>query len=121
MDASYLATIEDIGCVYVATDLRGIVVEANRAAAATLGCSSIVGKALVGFVARRDTQSFRAILGDLAARRCDLVSTALRLRQRGGPVFPARLSARIIHGPSGKPESVRWLVRLVAPGAIPAA
>ena len=109
--AKYLDAIEDIEAAYVATDLRGLALEANEAAARLLNCHPVSGKALIGFVARGDTPLLRKAIAQLASRERDEITVTLRLRRRGGPVFPAHVSARVVPGVGRRPVGLRWLLR----------
>jgi hypothetical protein len=113
--AKYLDAIEDIRAAYVATNLRGIVVEANTVAASTFGSVPLVDRALIGFVARRDTRAFRGVLKDLATQeREEVASIRLHMRRRGGPVFPTVVSGRVVYGLAQHPVIIRWLVQPVS-------
>jgi PAS domain S-box-containing protein len=109
--AKYLDAIEDIDAAYVATDLRGLTLEANSAAARLLNCDPVTGRALIGFVARGDTPVLRKAIAQLASRERDEITVTLRLRRRGGPVFAAQVSARVLHGIGRRPVGLRWLLR----------
>jgi hypothetical protein len=113
--AKYLDAIEDIRVAYVATNLRGIVVEANTVAASIFGSVPLVDRALIGFVARRDTRAFRSVLKDLATQeREEVGSIHLHMRRRGGPVFSTVVSGRVVYGLAQHPVIIRWLVQPVS-------
>jgi PAS domain S-box-containing protein len=105
---------------YVVTDAEGVVRDANVAAARifNIRASFLIGKPLVGFVARQDGRHFRAMLLALTAepfaRRF-----ALRVRPRQGrPVFAADVSASAVRAAGGRGATIRWIVREpVAPTA----
>jgi len=78
----------------ITTDERGIIREANAAAAAMLAVvqRTLPGKLLIAFVARRDTRAFRSKLS--VANQQPTQAFSLHLRARGSAPFPASLSVR---------------------------
>jgi hypothetical protein len=113
--AKYLDAIEDIRAAYVATNMRGIVVEANTVANTIFGTVPLLDRALIGFVARRDTRAFRSVLKDLASQeRDEVASLHLHMRRRGGPVFVTVVSGRVVYGLAQQPVAIRWLVQPVS-------
>jgi len=113
--ARYADLFENAPDAYVTTDSRGVIREANEAAARLLGLDRhvLVGKLLIAFVARRDTRAFRAKLGSLTdGKGADAGEShvhALKLRARGGLPFETSLSVRIAVF-DGNVE-LRWILR----------
>lgn len=101
---------------YVTTDPRGIIREANAAAAGLLGVAqrALPGKLLIGFVARRDTRAFRGKLNALNEEHAQAFS--LHLRPRGGAPFRASLSVRSMRSARAEALELRWTIR---PGSEP--
>jgi hypothetical protein len=113
--AKFLDALEDIPGAYVATNLRGVILDANAQAASLLGDSRLVDKLLVGYVARRDVDCFRQALHDLAKQERRESVMNLRMRERGGPPFSALLSVRVVYGLGRLPVALRWLIYGDAP------
>jgi PAS domain S-box-containing protein len=98
---------------YLATDLEGVIRQANRAAAALLGVRPdfLPHRALISYVAPHDRQRFYTYLS--RAQEPDagqMGEWELEMVPRGGPSFPAALSV----APSRRGEEVtglRWLLR----------
>ena len=105
---------------YLVTDAQGVVREANVAAARILNIrpSFLIGKPLVGFVARQDCRHFRARLAELTAEPHG-GRFAIRMRPRHGrPVFTADVSASAVRAAGGRGATIRWTVReAVTPAA----
>ena len=114
--AHYRAHFEDAPDAYVVTDAKGVIREANRAAARVLGgrAPRLAGKPLVSFVARADRRAFGDALVALGDPRdpapIDGLEVRLRARPRG-PVSPIDLVARAARGPSGEIDVLRWTAR----------
>ncbi len=108
--AKFLDALEDIPGAYVATNLRGVIVDANRRASSLLGERRLVDKELVGFVVRRDAGCFRRALDDLAKQERRESVISLHLRERRGLVINALLSARVVYGLGRQPVALRWLI-----------
>lgn len=109
--AKYAELFDNASDAYVTTDGRGVVLEANIAAATLLSMPrhAMARKLLIGFVARRDTRAFRSILKALHDKPRDTFS--LNLRPRGGPPFRASLSTRRVRrAPHGAFE-LCWTIR----------
>ncbi|HZU83289.1 MAG TPA: histidine kinase dimerization/phospho-acceptor domain-containing protein [Polyangiaceae bacterium] len=103
---------------YIVTDLRGVTDEANVAAGALFGVEprSLVGRALITFVARQDTRAFRDLLRELETAPAGVArAVSLRMRPRGRPVFVVQVRAAVVRTSSGKPLAVRWTLRRHAP------
>ena len=74
---------------YVVTDLRGVIIEANYAAAAMFGARKqfLVGTPLLFLVAKSDRHAFGATLARLVVGVCPQLQWVLRLdRARDGPL-----------------------------------
>ncbi len=107
--ARYADFFENAADAYVTTDGRGVIREANAAAASLLGISpqALREKLLIAFVARADTRRFRE---RLAASRRDAgrQTFSLRLRPRGRLPFVVSLSVRTVRDRS---TELRWTIR----------
>ena len=97
---------------YFVTDAKGIIQEANRAAATLLNVSQqfLVGKPLSMFIAESERQSFSANLLDLQQ-----INQARLLEARLQPLkdisFYAALTVAAMRNTSGKLLALRWLLR----------
>jgi PAS domain-containing protein len=110
--AKYLDLYDNASEAYVTTDARGIVQDANRAAADLFAApqSALPGKHLIGFVARKDTRAFRDHLR-VICEQGGLGAFEVKLRPRGGAPFAAVLSVRAVLGLSDLPFAFRWIVQ----------
>jgi PAS domain S-box-containing protein len=101
---------------YLVTSPKGVVQEANEAAARLLNLSAhrLIGKPLGVFVPPAGRHEFRVRL-DLAARegRLDDWETVLRPRHGGAPV-PVSCTVAAVQGGEGTATGLRWLVRDVS-------
>jgi PAS domain S-box-containing protein len=103
----------------VTTDKRGVIVDANRAAAALfeLPHETLPGKLLIAFVARRDTSPFRARLRGIAYGPGH-DAFPVQMRPRGGKPVLAHLEVRAIRasalvaGDREGPAALHWTIRL---------
>ena len=95
---------------YLVTDIRGIIQEANRAAATLLATSQrqLVGKSFAMFVPQEERRSFRQRLAAPATwpRLWDV-----RLQPRAGQPFYAALTVTAMRHPKGECVGLRWLLR----------
>ncbi len=112
----YTDLFESTAEATVETDARGVMREANRAAATLLAHpqEQLVGKLLIAFVARGDTRAFRRHLSSLTAVEA-VPAFEVRMRPRGGVPFLASVSVRAVPGPG----AFRWALRCV-PASSPA-
>jgi PAS domain S-box-containing protein len=97
---------------YLVTDAKGIVREANRAAAELLRApqANLVGKPLTTYVVRDERAAFRSQLALLAeAER--MVDWEVHLKPRGAQPFPASITVAAAHGVQGEAAGFRWQVR----------
>ncbi|HXN33925.1 MAG TPA: PAS domain-containing protein [Polyangiaceae bacterium] len=110
--AKYMDLFEQSPDAYVATDMAGLITNANVAAGALFGVEPglLVGKPLISFVARQDTRAFREELRELKDAP-DVRSMTLRMRPRGGGVFVVALCVRVVRGLRGKPMAFRCTLR----------
>ncbi len=113
--AKYVDLFENAPDAYVVTTAHGILSEANIAAGRLFGVTAraLVGKALIGFVARQDPRQFRALVRELegSAGRGDVRTLTIRMRPRGEPVFVASLRVVAARGLRGQPTAFRWTIR----------
>lgn len=97
---------------YLVTDARGIITEANHAAAALLNVSAhrLRGKPLAVFVPPAARPEFRTRVEQVAALgRLDEWETLLQPRG-GGEAVPVSCTVAAVHAPAGA-TGLRWLVR----------
>ncbi|HEY8038184.1 MAG TPA: PAS domain-containing protein [Polyangiaceae bacterium] len=107
---------------YLVTDRRGVIDEANTAAARLFAVphAAMSGRLVISFVARQDTRRFREWLLTLDAA-ADLHQTRVRLRPRGGAPFLATVAVRFVPGLWGRSAGLRWMMTPdVAAAAAPA-
>jgi len=108
----YLELFEFAPDPYLTTDPRGIIREANRAAAAAFGLppERLVGIPLATFIPHAESQDFRTRLAQVVE-----IGTAhdweLRLAPQGGEPFPAALTVAAVREAGGAVAGLRWLVR----------
>lgn len=108
----YLELFEFAPDGYLVTDLRGTILEANRAASQLLNLRAelLLGKPLISFVPVEARRLFRNLLMRLRSGEA-VQEVELPLRPRGKEPFPAALAAGAMLGPDGQPAGLRWLVR----------
>jgi PAS domain-containing protein len=110
--AKLLQAIDDMPWCWIATNLRGFIVDANAAAHSLLGSTSLFDRALITFVVRRDTRAFRRILGELATGKRDEVRCDdLAVRPRGGKAVRSTADGKVVYGVDGTPVALRWILR----------
>ena len=99
---------------YLVTDLEGRIEEANQAAGALLGAriESVTGSRLIQFVVQGSHDAFQARLERLPKDDAGKVQDwQFDICSQTGPSFPATLSVRVVRNVSGRPVSLRWLLR----------
>jgi PAS domain S-box-containing protein len=103
---------------YVETDARGVMREANHAAAAFLAHPQelLIGKLLIAFVARGDTRDFRRQLIELGGPEAEPRTFEIRMRPRGGTPLLTSVTVRGVRGTSAH----RWTLRAIRAGAVAA-
>ncbi len=97
---------------YLVTDVQGVILEANQAAARLLNVpqSFLTAKLMVNFITLEDRHRFRYELTQLC--RSDKVrELALRLQQRNGECFIAAFTVASVRNSDGKAIAFRWLLR----------
>jgi PAS domain S-box-containing protein len=102
---------------YLVTDPKGIIQEANRAAAALLGAEPrfLAGKPLVAFARGEDGRLLSEYLARLGARTTpEPLRLQLSLHPRQGEPFVAVLTTAPVHDAEGRLQGLRWLVRDVS-------
>jgi PAS domain S-box-containing protein len=100
--------------LYLATDERGVIREANRTAEIKLGREArhLVGKPLVIFVAESHAEALSSRLVALqAGRPARIEGWEARFAPRGAPPFWAAVRADATRGPDGGVSEIRWLLR----------
>jgi len=119
--AKYVDLFESTPEASVITDAAGAITDANVAAGALFGLDRrlLVGKPLIGFVARQHTRDFRSRLRELAAGPGDAHALSVRMRPRGGTVFVASLRVRVVRGPRAAAVALRWTIRASGAGREP--
>lgn len=97
---------------HLVTDSRGLIQEANQAAAARLGVSQerLVGLPLAIFVPREERRVFRTQLATLAPTPCRQTWEG-RLQPRRQPPFAAELTVAVIPDPQSERVRLLWLLR----------
>jgi PAS domain S-box-containing protein len=97
---------------YLVTDAKGIIKEANQAAASLLKVSKpfLFGKPIVNFVGLEDRHRFRYELSQLS-KSDRLKELTLRLQQRNGESFVAAFTVAAVRDLEGNAIALRWLVR----------
>lgn len=110
--AKLLQAIDDMPWCWIATNLRGFIVDANAAAHGLLGSTSLFDRALITFVVGRDTRAFRRILAELATGKRDEVRCDdLAVRPRGGKAVRSTANGKVVYGVDGTPVALRWIIR----------
>jgi PAS domain S-box-containing protein len=103
---------------YLVTDARGIIREANRAAAELFGVQRehLEGKPLGLFVAEGERAAFHARLSRMRAREeARRASWKTRMQSRSDAPFYAALTTSPIPNEVGELSGIRWLVRDITP------
>jgi hypothetical protein len=95
---------------YLVTSLDGIIRQASAQAEKLLGTDErgLIGRALSTFIPDGQRRKFRALLGELAEQ--EPRPWQLCLEPWEGPPFDAVLYPAVARAPSGRPQSLRWLV-----------
>ena len=98
---------------YVVTDARGIILEANRAAAALLHLRQdfLIGKPLIVFVVGKDRQALHAYVTRLQQQLSTAQEWEAFIQPRSGEPFPATFTVGLVRDPQGKVVALRWLLR----------
>jgi PAS domain S-box-containing protein len=100
---------------YIVTSSKGIIQEANLAAAKLLNTSqhNLVTQPMINFIRIEERESFRNELNQLfeSDRTKELV---LRLQPDHGEPFDAALTVTVVRNQHGKPTSLDWLLRPVS-------
>ena len=103
---------------YVVTDCKGVVEEANRAAAAMLGTpdGSLVGESLAAYIHPRDRGSWYLHLTALQSGEESAGPWEMQLRPAGREPFFASVTGSASVGKAGQggSASLRWLIRDVS-------
>ena len=109
--AEHRRLLEEGPDAYLVTDSRGIIREANVAAADMLGMSRrfLIGKPLSTFVADSDLRAFRWRLNNV--RNQQHGEWPLRLRPRQGEPFIAGLTLASLDTPGAATPDLRWFIR----------
>jgi PAS domain S-box-containing protein len=104
---------------YLVTDTRGIVLEANRAAASLLHTKtdSLLGRPLANFVAGAERREFRSETIRLGQSQVnEKRDWEVRLKPYKAPPFDAEFTVSVLHEPKGKTSALYWQVRDVTRG-----
>lgn len=99
---------------YLVTNAKGIIFEANLAAAKLINLSKhfLVGKALINFVPLEERQHLRSFLNHLSESDKDR-ELIVRFQQRDGESFNANLTVAIVRNQQGDAISLRWIMRKI--------
>ncbi|MBC8122799.1 MAG: PAS domain-containing protein [Gemmatimonadaceae bacterium] len=97
---------------YLVTDVRGVIREANLAAAVLLGVPQdyLSNKPLVLFVAQTQRRSFLLKLNG-AVQRNHVLEWGLHLQPRHSPPIETVVKVAVVHGLGEQPTALRWLIR----------
>lgn len=97
---------------YLVTDAKGIIQEANRAAASLVNVSQqeLVGKPLIIFVAGESRRDFYARLSELLHSK-EPRSWEVEIQPRKGAIFPAAFRVVAARNFQGKVVNLRWLMQ----------
>jgi len=99
---------------YLITDLEGIILKANHAAAQLLNLSQqrIAGKPLATFVVESSRQTLRSQLAQLKLGQLTrLLEWELPLQPRQGMPLDVAITVTTAYNRQGRPDTLRWLLR----------
>lgn len=99
---------------YLITDLDGVILEANQAAAELLGANSqfLVGKPLLIFISATEMDIFLSKLTQLKRGNLECIrDLQLQLHCRRQEPFPAAVTVATSRNSAGTVERLRWLIR----------
>src|SRR5262249_26308328 len=99
---------------YLVTDAIGVILEANRSAAALLSFESrfLLGKPLASYIVPSDQSSFRQELNKLAkGNSSETKGLEFMMRPRSGLPFDAALRVSPIRNRNGRMTELRWTIR----------
>jgi len=102
---------------YLVTDLEGVILEANRAAARLLNISPrfLRKRGLGTLIASHDLSEFQTRLLGLTTPSAEPAGEwIVQMRRRPSGRFPAAITAMLFGGLLGEPPTLRWLVRDIA-------
>ncbi|CAA9577447.1 Circadian input kinase A [uncultured Synechococcales cyanobacterium] len=102
---------------YLITDLEGIILEANHAAAQLLNISQqlIAGKPLATFIAESSRRTLRSQLTQLKLGQLErLQEWELPLQPRQGMAFDVAITVTTAYNREGRLGTLRWLLRDIA-------
>lgn len=115
----YVELLESAPEAYLEVDARGTVREANRAAAALLGCEEepLVGKPLAAFVAEGSRVDLRSRIFSLSESASgEVIEFETSIRPRSEPAARAWVRASAARDARGRVQGIRCLVRPHADG-----
>lgn len=97
---------------YLVTDRRGIILEANSAAATLLNVPQrfLVRKPLAGFISREERRGFFSKLTKLHSSHQQQV-WEMRLQRRNSNAIDATLTVKTVHDREGRRLALSWLLR----------
>ncbi len=99
---------------YLVTDMDGVVLESNQAAASLLGISRrfLKGKPLATFIAEGERQQFRDLLTDMP-KMAQVAEQEMTWEPRKQTPLKSVVTISVVRNPYGQPLSLRWLIRNV--------
>jgi len=108
----YLDLFEFAPDSYIITDMRGKILEANRAATSLFGIewSFLRGKPLPTYIAAESRRDFRLRL-EMAAELGENQEWEVRIQPRHRVPFDAAVTTALIRGADGEPLGLRWIIR----------
>jgi PAS domain S-box-containing protein len=110
----YLDLFEGAPDGYLVTDAKGVIVEANTAAAAMLNSRMdfLAGKPLVLYVTNEGKNAFHSRVTGLSSGALkDVREWELALKPRDCPPLPVMVSVSAVRGTVGTAARLRWLLR----------
>ena len=99
---------------YLVTNLNGVILEANRAAAHLVSISPrfLKRRSLGTLITSPDLSEFHRRLLELAKSSAETTSEwIVQMRRRPSGQFPAAITAALFGGVLGQPPTLRWLIR----------
>jgi PAS domain S-box-containing protein len=102
---------------YIITDLKGVIQQANRAAAGLLGIPQhyIRGKPFRLYLSETGRDQFYTLLQEIIESSQETHMRDIQLHPRGNQLLDVGLTVTVIRDPKGNPVEIRWLLRDITP------